>query len=143
MTRGGGCRRPDQELPKAGSSAQRGRLRHRTAAILEVMPKSTTRPGAIPIYLETGKRRVFACSMDWPGWCRAGKDEQRAMEALAAAAPRYAIVAAAVGRSFPAKAGGNFQVVERLAGTASTDFGVPGEAASADVDPRGVARRSA
>ncbi|MBA2731222.1 MAG: hypothetical protein H0U48_10800 [Euzebyaceae bacterium] len=107
------------------------------------MPKSTTRPGAIPIYLETGKRRVFACSMDWPGWCRAGKDEQRAMEALAAAAPRYAIVAAAAGRSFPAKAGGNFQVVERLAGTASTDFGVPGEAASADVDPRGVARRSA
>jgi len=50
---------------------------------------------ATRVYLEVGKRRVFASAADWPGWTRAGKDEQSALEALATAAPRYAPVAKA------------------------------------------------
>ena len=37
----------------------------------------------IPVYLEQGAKKVFACSIDFPGWCRSGKDEHAALEALA------------------------------------------------------------
>jgi hypothetical protein len=54
-----------------------------------------------PVYLEVGSKRVFACSLDWPGWCRSGKTEEAALDALSAYAPRYAPVAAEAGRRFP------------------------------------------
>jgi hypothetical protein len=76
------------------------------------------------VYIETGKHRVFASAADWPGWARAGKDEASAVEALAAAAPRYAAVAKAARIPFAPAAG--FVVVERLPGNATTDFGAPG-----------------
>jgi hypothetical protein len=91
--------------------------------------------GPVAVYLEVGARRVFACALDWPGWCRSGRDEERALEALAAAAPRYAVAAREAGARFPARGGAAFDVVERIPGTASTDFGVPGEAAAADAEP--------
>ncbi len=37
-----------------------------------------------PVYLEVGSKRVFACSIEWPGWGRSGKTEDAALEALAA-----------------------------------------------------------
>ena len=88
-----------------------------------------------PVYLEVGSRKVFACSLDWPGWCRAGKTEEAALEALGAYAGRYSAVAAAAGVRFPKSAGRSFDVVERVKGSAATDFGVPGEPASADAEP--------
>jgi hypothetical protein len=84
------------------------------------------------VYLELGKKRVFACALDWPGWCRAGKDDELALAALAAYAPRYAVVAERAGIAFPARVGEHLEVVERLPGSASTDFGLPGEVAGAD-----------
>ena len=87
---------------------------------------------ATAVVLEAGKKRVFACALDWPGWCRAGKDEELALAALAAYAPRYAVVAERAGIAFPGRAGKRLEVVERLRGSASTDFGVPGEVAGAD-----------
>ena len=90
---------------------------------------------AVPVYLELGTKRVFACSTEWPGWCRAGKQEEAALDALAAATPRYAQVAAEAGVTFRVGAHPQFEVVERLAGSASTDFGVIGEAAGADRRP--------
>jgi hypothetical protein len=27
------------------------------------------------IYLELGQKKVFAVAIDWPGWCRSGRDE--------------------------------------------------------------------
>jgi len=50
-----------------------------------------------PIYLEQGTRRVFACSLAWPGWCRVGRNEDAAIDALAAYAGRYAVVAEEAG----------------------------------------------
>jgi hypothetical protein len=82
------------------------------------------------VYLEIGKRRVFASAADWPGWTRAGKDEESALEALAAAAPRYAAVAKAARIAFAPGAG--FNVVERLPGDAATEFGVPSAIAKAE-----------
>jgi hypothetical protein len=84
--------------------------------------------------VEAGRQRVFACALDWPGWCRAARTEDGALEALAAAAPRYAVVAAQAGVAFP-RAGADFEIVARVPGSAATDFGVPAEAAPSDAGP--------
>jgi hypothetical protein len=69
---------------------------------------------------------VFACSVDWPGWCRSGKDEEAALTGLADYAGRYAVVAKEAGKRFSARAGDDLEVVERVKGSATTDFGAPG-----------------
>ena len=50
-------------------------------------PKSTQK---INIYLEVGSRRTFASAVDWPGWCRIGRDETTAIQTLFEYGPRYA-----------------------------------------------------
>lgn len=91
------------------------------------------RRGAIPIYLEVGKKRVFASAADWPGWCRQGKTEQAAIDALSASGPRYAIVPKSAG--IPFTPSDEFDVVERLPGDATTDFGAPGAIAEREARP--------
>jgi hypothetical protein len=88
----------------------------------------------IPVYLEAGAKKVFACSIDFPGWCRAGKDEEAALEALADYAPRYAEVAKLAKAAFPAGAV-ELEVVERVKGKGATDFGIPHEVTKADAEP--------
>jgi hypothetical protein len=83
------------------------------------MPGPTT-----PVYLELGTRKVFACSLDFAGWARAGRDEETALAALADYAPRYAEVAGRAGVDFAVDA--RPRVVERVEGSATTDFGAPG-----------------
>jgi hypothetical protein len=104
---------------------------------------SSTRPTAV--YLEVGKKRVFACALEWPGWCRSGKTEELALEALAAYAERYAAVALEAGLQFPDSSGSDFHVLERLPGSTTTDFGVPAEVATRDHKPltREEAKRQA
>jgi hypothetical protein len=90
----------------------------------------------ITVYLETSDKKVFACAQDWPGWCRAGKDEELALQALADVAPRYAKVAKQAKVDFPeGDAATRFDVVERIRGGAGTAFGVPGESSKADPQP--------
>jgi hypothetical protein len=98
------------------------------------------RSGPTAAYLEVGARRVFACALDWPGWARSGKTEELALQALADYAPRYALVPRRAGIAFPADAGDELQVVERLPGSAATDFGVPGAIASGDAEPVSAAQ---
>ena len=86
----------------------------------------------IPVYLEVGNKRVFACAFDWPGWCRAARSEEQALEVLRAAAPRYAVVAREAGVELPAA---EFEVVQRLPGSATTDFGAPGAIPQHDSQP--------
>jgi hypothetical protein len=88
--------------------------------------------GKTAVYLECGKKKVFACALDWPGWCRSGKTEEEALERLAEYAPRYAVVGEEAGVRFPASAGRSFDVVERVEGNATTDFGALGVAATSD-----------
>jgi hypothetical protein len=82
------------------------------------------------VYLEVTDKKVFAASLDWPGWGRFAKTEDDALQALAAYGERYAPIAAAAGFSFPAEP--RFKVVERCPGTASTQFGVPDAHPGAD-----------
>ncbi len=84
------------------------------------------------VVLEAGKQKVFASALDWPGWSRSGRSEEQALATLADYAPRYAVVAKQAGQSFPATVADAIDVVERLTGGASTDFGVPGRPAKAE-----------
>src|SRR5918996_2749022 len=90
----------------------------------------------VPVYLEAGSKRVFAGAIEWPGWCRSGRTEDEALEALAAYGGRYRKI---IGRrpiafDVPQDVSA-LKVVERLKGGAGTDFGVPGEAPDADGRP--------
>ena len=89
---------------------------------------------ATPVYLEVGTKKVFACSLDWPGWARAARTEEQALEALASYAGRYRPVAEEAGVRFP-KSAGDVDVVERVKGGTTTDFGVPDVPAGADASP--------
>ena len=88
---------------------------------------------AIDVYIEAGKKRVFAAAMEWPGWCRAGKDEIAALQALLDYGPRYAeVLTAAAIRFKPPVSLSELKVVERLKGGSGTDFGVPMASPKAD-----------
>jgi hypothetical protein len=91
------------------------------------------RTDTTPVYLEVGKQRVFACSVEWPGWCRAAKTEELALEALAEYGPRYAEVAKRARIAFPNAT--EFDVVQRVTGDATTDFGAPSRPAAVDAEP--------
>ena len=47
---------------------------------------------SIKVFVEIGKKRIFAGAVDWPGWCRSGRDEKTALQALIDYGPRYAQV---------------------------------------------------
>ncbi len=88
------------------------------------------------IYLEIGARKVFACASWWPGWCRARRDEDAALSALAAAAPRYSAVCGHAGIPFEAaSAAAGFEIIECVTGSATTDFGALDVAPALDGKP--------
>lgn len=93
----------------------------------------------IPVYLEIGSKKTFASALEWPGWSRSGASEEAALQALAAYADRYAAVATAaeVRFSAPRQGPGSFEVIERVPGSSTTDFGAPGEPAARDSQPLG------
>ncbi len=78
---------------------------------------------ALPIGLEIGpKRRVFAQVIEWPGWCRSGRDEAAALAAVESVMDRYRAavgdLAGPLGSGDPA-----FTIMERVEGGTTTDFG--------------------
>jgi hypothetical protein len=74
---------------------------------------------------EVAAKKAFAWVIDWPGWCRAGKDTGLAREALIAYAPRYAKVAKAAGLELPDLNGVELDMIESVGGGSGTEFGVP------------------
>ncbi len=82
--------------------------------------------GRLPVYLEAGAKRTFACAVDWPGWSRPGREEDEARDALVVYGTRYAraMGRAAGGLKLPTSAA-DLEVVERVEGGSGTDFGVP------------------
>ena len=85
---------------------------------------------------ETGAKKTFLWVIDWPGWCRAGKDEELALEALIAHGRRYANVARRAGLDLPELGDGTgLDVVATASGGGGTDFGVPSEIVEDDRRP--------
>jgi hypothetical protein len=90
----------------------------------------------IPIYLEVGSKRVFAGATDWPGWSRAGRTEDEAIAGLIAYGPRFrATVGEAASDLEPPGDAEDVEIVERVEGNATTDFGAPGVQPAADERP--------
>ena len=90
------------------------------------------------VVVEAVPKRAFASAVDWPGWSRAGRTPEQAIETVLAYAARYAVVAADAGFDLPDDAF-SIDVVETLEGDASTEFGVPGKVTAADRAPLDVA----
>ena len=100
------------------------------------MAQSTKPATSIDVYLEIGKKRVFAGAVDWPGWCRVGRDEEAALQALFDYAPRYAKLLKPAKIAFHAPDDVSaLKVVERLDGNTTTDFGAPDIAQKSDQRP--------
>jgi hypothetical protein len=98
--------------------------------------KATASNARIPIYLEVGAKRTFACALEWPGWARSGRDEDAAVAALLESAPRYARIVSRTRLGFVAPTSPSaLRVTERLPGDATTDFGAPGAVPRGDAKP--------
>ncbi len=90
----------------------------------------------IDVMLEGAVKRVFAVAIDWPGWARAGRTERDALDALVGYAMRYATVLEGTPLAFEAPSSrDDLTVVERVDGTATTDFGAPDVPSARDRDP--------
>ena len=91
----------------------------------------------IDVRIETGKSRVFAIAIDWPGWARSAKTEAEAIETFLEYGDRYK-------RATGARVAVNdANVVERAKGDSGTDFGVPGfpKADAEPIDARELTRQ--
>jgi hypothetical protein len=93
-------------------------------------------PAALDVYLEVGTKRVFAGAVEWLGWCRTAKTEDAALQALVEYTARYASALGSASRGLPRpKSLSDLQVVQRLKGDATTDFGAPSQPPKADGRP--------
>ena len=91
---------------------------------------------AFKVYIETGKKKVFATAADWPGWSRSGKDEDQALQNLLDYGTRYASLLNNGGILFSSPNQiSSFIISERLPGNSTTDFGAPAAIPAADQRP--------
>lgn len=90
-------------------------------------------PTTIAVGIETTPKKCFASALDWPGWCRSGRDPDAALAALADYAERYRPVTEAAG--FPLPERFTLREQERLSGGSTTAFGVPEVIFEADRAP--------
>jgi hypothetical protein len=87
----------------------------------------------IGVFIESGKTRVFASALEWPGWARRAKTEELAVEALADYLPRYTPIVRLAGLAPPR---GELVIAERHPGLAkNADFGALGEIAESETAP--------
>jgi hypothetical protein len=91
---------------------------------------------SINTFVETGKKRIFVGALDWPGWCRSGRDTQMAIQALIDYGPRYAQVLHSQEIKFQVPTDvSDLIMTERHDGNATTDFGAPAIMLDADREP--------
>jgi len=90
----------------------------------------------LDIGAEVVPKKTFVWAIDWPGWCRGGKDLDLAIEALVQARGRYAKVAQRAGLDVPKVEADDhppaelepppvLSIVESVEGGGGTEFGVP------------------
>ena len=88
------------------------------------------------IYLEIGQKKVFAVAIDWPGWCRYDRDEKSAIKVLSDNGTRYAKVLRPTDLVFKfPETPASFNIVERVEGNSTTEYGAPDKLISGDKDP--------
>jgi hypothetical protein len=100
-------------------------------------------PDRLGIALEVVRKRAFAWAVDWPGWCRSGKDPELAIASLLDHAGRYAVVARTANLVFPVIAADHLETIVTAEGGSGTEFGVPSSIIDLDrlaLDGPGAAR---
>jgi hypothetical protein len=81
----------------------------------------------VKVYLEVGEKKAFAVAVDWLGLARSGRAEDEALAALLEYVPRYKTSMGGAAAEISAPSGVSaLEIVERLEGNATTDFGAPG-----------------
>ena len=91
------------------------------------------------VFIEIGRKKVFAGALDWPGWSRGGRDEGSALQILFEYGSRYAQVMHAEDIKFQKpKDVSSFNVVEQHGSDSTTDFGAPSRVL--DIDKRTLER---
>ncbi|WP_225154169.1 hypothetical protein, partial [Bradyrhizobium sp. NBAIM08] len=95
----------------------------------------------IDIGEEVTSKKTFVWAIDWPGWCRSGKDRDLAIESLIDHADRYALVAKQADLAFPTATADALHTVESATGGGGTEFGVP--SSITDRDRRRVTTKDA
>src|ERR1700680_486993 len=88
--------------------------------------------GMTDLYVEIGRKKAIAWSLEWPGWCRIRRSEGEAVQALIETEARYRLIAQQARLEFVP---GDLVVVERVPGDANTDWGVPSGLASTEARP--------
>jgi hypothetical protein len=86
----------------------------------------------IDIGEEVVPKKTFVWAIDWPGWCRGGKDLELAIASLLEHADRYATVARTAGLDFPTADAKDLHTVESVDGGGGTEFGVPSRITESD-----------
>ena len=92
------------------------------------------------VYTEVSSKKSFASAVDWPGWARAGRTEDEALDNLLDYAKRYARAVDVPFSEFGPLTRASLEVVERLRGNATTAFGAPGVVPGIDREPIKAAR---
>jgi hypothetical protein len=78
-------------------------------------------------------RVILTLAVGRPGWCRSGREEEAALQALIDYGPRYAQVLEASGAQFQVPIDvADLVVVERHEGNSTTDSGAPAIVLGAD-----------
>lgn len=88
------------------------------------------------VFVESGEKRTFVGAVNWPGWCRSGRDENAALQTLMDYGPRYAQVLNSTDIEFQVPPDpSDYLVTERHEGNATTDFGTPAVILNSDREP--------
>ena len=95
----------------------------------------------LEIGAEVSPKKTFVWAIDWPGWCRSGKDRDLAIEVLIAARNRYAKVAERAGLELPTVDPDDLHIAETVDGGGGTEFGVPSSITK--LDRRGTSKAEA
>lgn len=91
---------------------------------------------SIRTFVETGKKKVFIGAIDWPGWCRWGRNESDAVDSFLAYGKRYAKVIKNTHLKIDTLSEKiDLKEIERGTGNVSTDFGAPSIILDADRAP--------
>ena len=88
------------------------------------------------VFIETSRKKTFAGAIDWPGWCRSGKDEETALQTLYDSGTRFVKVLAISKIEFsPPLDVSDLVVSERVEGNSTTAFGAPAIMLDSDREP--------
>ncbi len=91
----------------------------------------------VRVVVEVAPKKSFVSALDWPGWSRGAKTPELALTAFVDYGPRYLRVAERAGVELaPPASIDDLEVVERLEGGSSTEFGIPSIPAASEEDLR-------